>query len=113
MKCLLFLLMVASTAYADGEDCSYYRRLDAITPEDPCSQEGGMCTFAEDCDNPAETGLCPKQQSQGVECCYGVSNKEKRCRKLGGECMNYCNPVVRVTKPTNCPPNKMCCILVN
>ncbi|KAL4706107.1 hypothetical protein ACJJTC_017887 [Scirpophaga incertulas] len=109
MKCVLIFLFIAA-AYAGDE--GYYRRLDALKQEAPCSAQGGICTFAADCDNVLGEGLCPAQRSQGVECCSGVSNKEQRCRNNGGECMDNCNPRLRVNRADDCPVGTNCCVLV-
>ncbi|CAH1643125.1 unnamed protein product [Spodoptera littoralis] len=95
-----------------------FKILDSIDQEGPCISQGGMCTIAGDC--PAghlveERGLCPKQQKRGVECCYGLSVKETRCKKRGGECFpgkDPCNEIVRYRDATDCPKDTTCCILV-
>ncbi|GBP79498.1 hypothetical protein EVAR_59172_1 [Eumeta japonica] len=62
--------------------------IDSIIPEIPCTAAGGACVVAADCPrgHRAPDGLCPQQQRLGVECCYGISVRETRCRRHGGEC---------------------------
>ncbi|RVE47590.1 hypothetical protein evm_007788 [Chilo suppressalis] len=114
MRFVLSVVFIFSLVFVDDD---YYCRLDKIVPEEACSQEGGVCTFEADCPDPtAEKGLCPNQQSQGVECCYGLSVKETRCRKRGGECFTksqYCNPRIIYPNATDCGVDEKCCILVN
>ncbi|KAM3955396.1 U-scoloptoxin(19)-Sm1a [Aphomia sociella] len=115
MKCLIIVLLFISACSCDNDD---FCRIDSIVPEAPCSSAGGICTIAEDCPEgqlTEETGLCPEQQSDGVECCYGVSVKETRCRKLGGTCFapeEPCNRNLTAPKATDCPADYKCCILV-
>ncbi|XP_026744837.1 uncharacterized protein LOC113506189 [Trichoplusia ni] len=92
------------------------RIIDSIQSEPSCSSRGGMCVIADDC--PAsylveDSGLCPLQQRMGVECCYGISIKETRCRRRGGECLPRCNVRLRDTTATDCSEDTVCCILVN
>lgn len=48
-------------------------RIDDIKSEPQCTSSGGTCVIEEDCPSGllAEKGLCPQQQQNGVECCYG------------------------------------------
>ncbi|NP_001106745.1 carboxypeptidase inhibitor precursor [Bombyx mori] len=113
MKFLLFCAMCI-LVYGNSEDD--FCEIDSIEQEDPCRREGGLCTVAEDCpsDIRARTGLCPKQQKDGIECCYGVSVKETRCRKHGGECFSkgYCSQSLIYEEASDCPEGNDCCILV-
>ncbi|XP_028156336.1 uncharacterized protein LOC114349936 [Ostrinia furnacalis] len=112
MKCFVVMVFLSVIVYGCDED--YFRKLDAITPEEPCSRAGGICTFAEDCPLlTEESGLCPKQRSQGVECCYGVSVKDTRCQKHGGSCTPSnvrCGPTY--ANATDCATGEQCCIYV-
>ncbi|CAH0600155.1 unnamed protein product [Chrysodeixis includens] len=85
--------------------------IDAIQLESPCLFEGGMCVIANDCPEGWRTGpgLCPMQQSRGVECCYGVSMKETRCRKRGGVCLPECVSSQVYRQATGCPEDTVCC----
>ncbi|XP_048005287.1 U-scoloptoxin(19)-Sm1a-like [Leguminivora glycinivorella] len=93
-------------------------KIDSVHQEVPCSSQGGMCVIASDC--PAgllsqKRGLCPSQQSHSVECCFGSSIKETRCRKLGGECKplsDSCYMIPTYQHSTDCPESSKCCILV-
>ncbi|XP_061708663.1 U-scoloptoxin(19)-Sm1a [Cydia pomonella] len=84
-------------------------KIDSVHQEEPCSNKGGMCVIAPDCPDgllTQDSGLCPSQQSDSVECCYGSSVKETRCRKLGGECkplseLCHVRPVYQ--HATDCP----------
>ncbi|KAJ0181473.1 hypothetical protein K1T71_003558 [Dendrolimus kikuchii] len=101
--------------------CSYgnddFRILDSIHDEQPCLEDGGICVIEADCPTGnlvKRKGLCPEQQSMGVECCYGISVKETRCEKRGGHCVpsSQCNPSLVTERATNCKENEKCCILV-
>ncbi|XP_063392733.1 U-scoloptoxin(19)-Sm1a [Cydia fagiglandana] len=95
-----------------------WEKIDSVYQEEPCSKSGGMCVIASDCPVghlTQESGLCPSQQSDSVECCYGSSVKERRCRKLGGECKplsELCQFRPKYQHVTDCPESTRCCILV-
>ncbi|XP_068210731.1 U-scoloptoxin(19)-Tl1a-like [Palaemon carinicauda] len=58
--------------------------------EEPCSSQGGNCALEDSCpeeDRFPEKGLCPMQQSQGVECCRRVPLNVRDCKKRGGFCI--------------------------
>ncbi|KAL0849727.1 hypothetical protein ABMA28_011685 [Loxostege sticticalis] len=109
-----FVVLVFLSAFVYGRDEDYFRKLDALRPEAPCNSVGGVCTFAADCPLlTEESGLCPEQRSQGVECCYGVSRKETRCRRQGGECWpsdQRCGTEFKGA--SDCGRGEKCCILV-
>ncbi|XP_068217776.1 U-scoloptoxin(19)-Tl1a-like [Palaemon carinicauda] len=89
---------------------------DEILPENPCSQQGGICGLESFC--PAEhqfteKGLCPEQQNKGVECCRKVPLNIKDCRKRGGECMtnSQCGRAPQEAHG-ECPAGQVCCIML-
>ncbi|KAJ8877769.1 hypothetical protein PR048_022224 [Dryococelus australis] len=54
--------------------------------EEPCAQQGGQCLKADECPEGKlsnATGLCPKQQSLGVECCHGQQRRNARVGETG------------------------------
>ncbi|XP_026744839.1 uncharacterized protein LOC113506191 [Trichoplusia ni] len=85
--------------------------IDSIRLESACMFEGGMCVIANDCPNGSlvGSGLCPLQQRMGVECCYGISVKETRCQKRGGDCVTECISDQVYRKATGCPKDTICC----
>ncbi|XP_064087681.1 U-scoloptoxin(19)-Tl1a-like [Macrobrachium nipponense] len=89
---------------------------DAIFPEHLCSREGGICGLESFCppeDQFAEKGLCPKQQSKGVECCKTVPLDIKNCQKRGGECMSEDQCGSSPKEPLGeCPANQVCCVIL-
>ena len=49
-----------------------------ILMELECGKVGGMCLPASECPEGSLSeprGLCPKQQSSGIECCHGCKSK--------------------------------------
>ncbi|XP_075978292.1 U-scoloptoxin(19)-Tl1a-like [Anticarsia gemmatalis] len=94
------------------------REIDSVFQEPGCSRKGGMCVIGVDCPEGRlanERGLCTAQKKRKVECCYGISIKETRCQKRGGECLPGRTPCTsRLIYPgaTDCPNETTCCILV-
>lgn len=102
----------------------YFFFLLEVEPEEPCTKLGGVC--AKGCEHsPYEEGLCPKQQKDGVQCCYRMWSlllaihqninaikftdlEEKQCRSFGGECGDNCPKIGR--NDLGCPTGKSCCI---
>ncbi|XP_034841211.1 U-scoloptoxin(19)-Sm1a-like [Maniola hyperantus] len=115
MKVVLFAFLLVGVVCGNDQDL---RVIDSIVIEQPCLEEGGSCVIAADCPEGLlanDRGLCPKQQARGVECCYGISVKETRCEKRGGECMpkdKFCNPRIVFQEATDCCNDEKCCILV-
>ncbi|GJQ67671.1 hypothetical protein Trydic_g16500 [Trypoxylus dichotomus] len=94
--CVLFVVFAIAIEITTGQE---------VEPEEPCSTAGGVC--AKGCEHsPYSAGLCPKQQSEGVECCYPLV--EKKCRSVGGEC-GSCSPRIGKTD-LGCPKETVCCI---
>ncbi|CAB3256123.1 unnamed protein product [Arctia plantaginis] len=113
MKSMIAFFVIIGVACSLADVNDDLRTIDSIYPEQDCSRVGGSCTIAEDCPKDQqveERGLCPKQRSRGVECCYGVSVKETRCRKRGGECMENCRREFK--EASDCPESTVCCILL-
>ncbi|XP_049774589.1 U-scoloptoxin(19)-Sm1a [Schistocerca cancellata] len=87
-------------------------------PEAACSRQGGLCVLAAECPPGSlhnTTGLCPQQQPQGVECCYGLSVQERRCSARGGVCRpkHKCGRQLWEERAEDCGPTDTCCILVS
>ncbi|KAK5639925.1 hypothetical protein RI129_010736 [Pyrocoelia pectoralis] len=88
-------------------------------PEEPCNRVGGQCIKRDECSVHIEDqylNLCPQQQSQGAECCHGVSTKEHRCRRFGGECFREgtrCPDGLKRPEATDCPTGQFCCIVIH
>lgn len=84
-------------------------------PEDPCSREGGVCGLVSAC--PVEKrhptkGLCPRQQDQGVECCWAVPSNTADCMLRGGECFPA-GDCRGLKDPVGlCEEGEVCCVLV-
>ncbi|XP_072935529.1 U-scoloptoxin(19)-Tl1a isoform X2 [Epargyreus clarus] len=112
MKCVYILALILTIAYGDEAD---WRKIDSVMQEAKCREAGGMCVVSRDCPEGSlsETlGLCPQQQDQGIECCYGMSVKETRCENLGGHCIpgsQFCGPTVT---SAYCPGDQKCCMLL-
>ncbi|XP_045506711.1 U-scoloptoxin(19)-Tl1a [Colias croceus] len=113
MKTAIVVCAILYSVVCNEED---FRIIDSIVQEKPCSSVGGICTIAADCPKghlSEKTDLCPSQQKQGVECCFGLSLKETRCEKHGGTCKKqsqYCNPRL-VFDASDCGSDEKCCIL--
>ncbi|XP_013148525.1 PREDICTED: uncharacterized protein LOC106111100 [Papilio polytes] len=115
MNTSIFLVsFVIVTAHCNKD----LRVIDNIMQESPCSSKGGICTIAEDCPQGKltdESGLCPKQRNQGIECCYGLSVKDTRCSRHGGVCLpatEFCNPKLIYREASDCDSSHKCCIMV-
>ncbi|KAL1131010.1 hypothetical protein AAG570_012248 [Ranatra chinensis] len=85
--------------------------------EPECGKVGGMCMLAEDCPPgllSKSLGLCPQQQSLGVECCHGLSIRERRCSARGGACRPVKGKCPRqlMLDADDCPNGFTCCALV-
>ncbi|KAI5638579.1 hypothetical protein NE865_08771 [Phthorimaea operculella] len=93
-----------------------FKKLDSLRDEPLCTAAGGSCTFA--CPKEwlvEQKGLCPEQQRLGVECCYGISMKETRCKKHGGECIaeeRMCGGPALYREATDCESGTKCCIFM-
>ncbi|CAK1600354.1 unnamed protein product [Parnassius mnemosyne] len=115
MKISTIIFMIVTVIAVRGNDD--FRTIDSIRQEAPCSSQG-ICTIAADCPKGKlveQSGLCPTQRSQGVECCYGLSVKETRCRKHGGSCVSaeeFCNHKLIYYEASDCGNGFKCCIRV-
>ncbi|RZF48074.1 hypothetical protein LSTR_LSTR002140 [Laodelphax striatellus] len=89
---------------------------DAFWNEMECLQEGGICLPANECPkgHEAANGLCPAQRENGIECCHGLSNKERGCSKRGGLCRDkiQCPESLRIPYANDCQSHEICCTLV-
>ncbi|XP_039286640.1 U-scoloptoxin(19)-Sm1a [Nilaparvata lugens] len=89
---------------------------DAYWNEMECLQEGGICLPADECPkgHEAANGLCPAQQENGIECCHGLSNKERACSRRGGLCRDKikCPESLRIPYANDCQSQEICCALV-
>ncbi|KAF2879057.1 hypothetical protein ILUMI_27110 [Ignelater luminosus] len=85
--------------------------------EKGCSKAGGICMPTDEC--PVEIiadykGLCPNanKKDPSVQCCHGISLKETRCQRFGGECQPRCPDDLKVPRAKDCTDGKVCCVLV-
>ncbi|KAG7304567.1 hypothetical protein JYU34_011518 [Plutella xylostella] len=111
----IVLLFVFEVACGYTPNRNEFKVLDSIRDEQPCLSAGGRCVVAADCPSEGrleQRGLCPAQQAKGVECCYGVSIKETRCRGFGGTCSDTCPVTLTRTQAKDCPADQECCVLV-
>lgn len=112
---LLLIVSLIQFTVQQGPENSTLDRLYG-KPEDKCSEQGGMCISAAQCPDElrAERGLCPTQQSEGFECCFGFPKDETRCKKLCGACMpdGKCPERLKVSRANDCPAGTECCTLV-
>ncbi|KAK4880277.1 hypothetical protein RN001_008423 [Aquatica leii] len=103
------LLAVILSCNVNSEPVDFY-------PEKLCNAVGGQCILKDECPYPIKyLNRCPRQQHFGAECCHGVSIKEYRCHRFGGECVvngSRCPYNLQVKRPTNCPAGTFCCILI-
>ncbi|KAB0792536.1 hypothetical protein PPYR_14495 [Photinus pyralis] len=87
-------------------------------PEDLCSAQGGQCIKLDECSVPVDDiylNLCPEQQAEGAECCHGVSTKEYRCKRFGGDCVadgRPCPDHLQKPQATDCLKGTFCCIFI-
>ncbi|XP_071444119.1 U-scoloptoxin(19)-Tl1a [Hetaerina americana] len=84
--------------------------------EPSCIRQGGLCIKKEECPAGqlhATSGLCPTQAHLGVECCHGLSVKERRCSARGGECRprSKCGRQLWEERAEDCGASEACCIL--
>ncbi|XP_042867843.1 U-scoloptoxin(19)-Tl1a-like [Penaeus japonicus] len=118
---LSLVLAAAFSLPADDYNAVSFNRRSAngaqiFLPEDPCSREGGLCGLASACPEGLRhptLGLCPEQQSQGAECCYGVGSNVSDCRGRGGECVEdaQCGRAPR-EEEGECPAGQVCCVFL-
>ncbi|KAK9738917.1 hypothetical protein QE152_g9519 [Popillia japonica] len=98
---LVFIVIIVHILFVTAEESAPI----VVDPEERCTEAGGVC--AKGClHSPYNAGLCPKQQKDGVECCYDPSDYE--CRKFGGECITDCPK--KITFEHRCSSGKKCCI---
>ncbi|KAK4880278.1 hypothetical protein RN001_008424 [Aquatica leii] len=106
---ILFIVIPILSCIGNSEPVDFH-------PEDPCNAVGGQCIMKDECPTPIEyLNHCPQQQNDGAECCHGVSIKEYRCRRFGGECRNdnsRCPELLKRKQATDCPTGTFCCVLV-
>nr|CAD7458678.1 unnamed protein product [Timema tahoe] len=87
--------------------------------EAPCLRQGGLCLEVVECPEgklSSQTGLCPDQQNNGVECCFGLSKLERRCNARGGLCRLKADCRSRAlweTVAEDCQKDETCCVLVS
>ncbi|XP_046382483.1 U-scoloptoxin(19)-Tl1a [Ischnura elegans] len=84
--------------------------------EPSCIRQGGLCIKKEECPDGhlhPTSGLCPEQAHLGVECCHGLSVKERRCSARGGECRprSKCGRQLWEERAEDCGASEACCIL--
>ncbi|XP_026726544.1 uncharacterized protein LOC113492986 isoform X2 [Trichoplusia ni] len=78
---------------------------------------GGTCAKALACPKGTKLGakgLCPAQQTQGIECCSPRS-LELKCKSRGGACVstkNKCPKTMVIKEATDCTKNQVCCAYV-
>ncbi|KAJ9591310.1 hypothetical protein L9F63_002160, partial [Diploptera punctata] len=69
---LITLAMAALLTAAPTEESSN-ETIQTLVIEEPCSKAGGICLPENQCPTgrlSSRRGLCPTQQSAGVECCH-------------------------------------------
>uniref|UniRef100_T1IJ32 Carboxypeptidase inhibitor n=1 Tax=Strigamia maritima TaxID=126957 RepID=T1IJ32_STRMM len=84
----------------------------AVYNEENCLKEGGVCGQVEFCPKKdRKPGLCPLQQSGGVDCCATnpTDPNSTKCGRHGGECSTL-NCGKSIEKGSVCPPGEKCCI---
>nr|ATU82430.1 venom carboxypeptidase inhibitor-like protein [Lethocerus distinctifemur] len=108
---------LAVSAYPHDDPTPVVQDPPKYTMEAECGRVGGMCMPAEECPRgqlAEPRGLCPQQQNMGVECCHGLSIKERRCSARGGVCRAAKGKCPRqlLLEADDCPEGYTCCALV-
>ncbi|XP_014225841.2 uncharacterized protein LOC106651709 [Trichogramma pretiosum] len=68
------------------------------------------CVAAEKCRHAGLPTSCP---DRGEVCCSVVLEKDKHlCRHFLGECMEYCNRQIQITRAEDCKGDERCCPLL-
>ncbi|XP_060832542.1 uncharacterized protein LOC132916498 [Bombus pascuorum] len=79
-----------------------YTNANNICPEENCLEP-------RKCEDWVVGATCPQS---GDTCCSVVKSEYRtHCRHFGGECLDYCNQLLRQAA-VDCPANKDCCTLV-
>ncbi|KAF2879056.1 hypothetical protein ILUMI_27109 [Ignelater luminosus] len=104
---LIIFLLVSQEIHGDGPA--------SFPIEEGCRPTGGICMPTDECPSDIETkGLCPNanKKDPSVECCLGISLKETRCQRLGGECQSKChNDNMKIPRAQDCTSDTVCCVL--
>ncbi|XP_003396646.1 uncharacterized protein LOC100644966 [Bombus terrestris] len=79
-----------------------YTTANSICPEENCLEPMK-------CDDLIVGATCPQSSNM---CCSVVKSKYRtHCRHFGGECLDFCNRLLR-QPAVDCPADKVCCTLV-